>query len=138
MGYGCQKDFHIDDYLKVFRRTSPVKRTWDRRSPEGLQYIEPDPLTPQQKEYLLNLGALGLAGEGGEVVDLIKKHLFHGKPLDRAKLIEELGDQLWYFQCCLEAIDATFEEVAQQNEQKGRKRFPHGWSKDRANAPREK
>jgi NTP pyrophosphatase (non-canonical NTP hydrolase) len=127
MGYGCQKDFHIDDYLKVFRRTSPVKRTWERRSPEGLQYTEPDPLTPQQKEYLLNLGALGLAGEGGEVVDLIKKHLFHDKPLDRAKLIEELGDQLWYFQCCLEAIDGTFEEVAEANDKKLKRRYPKGF-----------
>lgn len=138
MGYGCQKDFHIEDYVQSFRHTSPVKRLWERRSPEGLQYIEPDPLTTEERDKLLNLGALGLAGEGGEVVDLIKKYLFHGKPLDREKLLEEMGDQLFYYQCLLEAVDATFAEVAQQNDQKRRERFPHGWDKDRANAPRKK
>lgn len=138
MGYGCQRDFHVEDFVESFRRTSPVKRTWERRSKDGLQYIEPDPLTTEERDKLLNLGALGLAGEGGEVVDLIKKHLFHGKPLDREKLLEEMGDQLFYYQCLLEAVDASFEEVVNRNDQKRRKRFPHGWIKDRANAPRKK
>jgi hypothetical protein len=40
--------------------------------------------------------ALGLAGEAGEVVDLIKKVEGHGHPLDRNKLQGELGDLLWY------------------------------------------
>lgn len=127
MGYGCQKDFHIDDYLKVFRRTSPVKRTWERTDEKGIKYLEPDPLSLKDKQCLLNLGALGLAGEGGEVVDLIKKHLFHGKALDRAKLVEELGDQLWYYQAILEAIDGTFEEVAEANDKKLKSRYPNGF-----------
>jgi len=44
----------------------------------------------------LCLGALGLAGEVGEVVDQVKKHLFQGHGIDRAKLRDELGDVLWY------------------------------------------
>lgn len=40
--------------------------------------------------------ALGVAGEAGEVCDLIKKHVGHGHPLDRDKLVKELGDVLWY------------------------------------------
>jgi len=127
MGYGCEKDFHIEDYAESFRRTSPVKRTWDRRSSKGVPHVEPDPLTDDQRKLLLNLGALGLAGETGEVVDIIKKHLFHGNPLDRDKLLEELGDQLWYFQCLLEAADATFAEVAEKNDTKRRKRYPAGF-----------
>lgn len=39
---------------------------------------------------------LGLVGEGGEVCDLVKKHVLHGHALDKAKLIKELGDVLWY------------------------------------------
>lgn len=40
--------------------------------------------------------ALGLAGEVGEVVDLLKKSWGHGHPLDSDKLKKELGDSLWY------------------------------------------
>lgn len=39
---------------------------------------------------------LGLTGEVGELVELIKKHLFHGHPLDQDKVIKELGDVLFY------------------------------------------
>ena len=42
------------------------------------------------------LFALGLAGECGEVVDLIKKEVFHGKPVPREKYVEEMGDVRWY------------------------------------------
>lgn len=118
MGYGYQ-DFHIEDFADSFRRTSPVKREMEGG---GLR-----PLTDAQRNELLNLGALGLAGEGGEVIDLIKKHLFHAKPLDRDKLIEELGDQLWYFQCLLEAVDASFEDVVKANIAKLTKRYPDGF-----------
>lgn len=42
--------------------------------------------------------AIGLAGEVGEVLNLLKKHHFHGHPLEKiqAKLMEEIGDCLWY------------------------------------------
>lgn len=42
---------------------------------------------------------LGLSGESGEVVDLVKKIIFHGKPWDeeiRQKLISEYSDIFWY------------------------------------------
>ena len=40
--------------------------------------------------------ALGLVGEGGEVADLVKKHIYHGHALDRDRLADEIGDVLWY------------------------------------------
>jgi NTP pyrophosphatase (non-canonical NTP hydrolase) len=40
--------------------------------------------------------ALGLSGEVGEVVDLLKKAWGHGHPLDREKLKKEIGDAMWY------------------------------------------
>ena len=39
---------------------------------------------------------LGLAGEAGELVDLVKKHRAQGHDLDRGRLIEEVGDLVWY------------------------------------------
>lgn len=43
-------------------------------------------------EAALSLAGMGLAGEAGEVCDLLKKVVHHGRPLDeamRAKLVEE-------------------------------------------------
>lgn len=48
-------------------------------------------------ERLSYLG-LGLAAESGEVADHIKKLLRDGV-LDRASLIEELGDVIYYWAC---------------------------------------
>lgn len=50
----------------------------------------------EPKDRAMSFCALGLAGEAGEVADLIKKVFYHGKPFDRDKLIEEGGDLAWY------------------------------------------
>ena len=82
----------------------------------------------------LAMGALGLAGETGEVVDLLKKHLYHGKPLDRTALVKELGDIRWYLEYIMAASDISMEEVEAMNVAKLRKRFPEGFSFEAANA----
>lgn len=38
----------------------------------------------------------GILGEAGEVMDLLKKEVFHGQVVPREKFVEELGDLLWY------------------------------------------
>lgn len=72
--------------------------------------------------------ALGIAGEAGEVADLIKKHLGHGHPLDAAKLEKELGDVLWYVAALARRCGLTLQGVAEANKQKLRARFPDGFS----------
>jgi NTP pyrophosphatase (non-canonical NTP hydrolase) len=72
--------------------------------------------------------ALGLAGEAGETADMLKKHLFHGKPLDADELIKELGDVLWYVAGMATAVGASLDDVAQRNVDKLRKRYPDGFS----------
>ncbi len=84
--------------------------------------------------HKLTLGALGVAGEAGEVADLLKKVLFHGKPLDRAKLIKEMGDVYWYLEYLGATIDVTRDEVMAANIEKLRARFPNGFSHEAANA----
>lgn len=76
----------------------------------------------------LTMGAMGLAGESGEVVDLIKKHIFHGKPLDRENLLLELGDVRWYIEVLLAAVGYTMEEVEVANIKKLRARHPNGFN----------
>lgn len=80
----------------------------------------------------LLMGAVGLAGETGEVIDLIKKHCFHSQKLDKEKLIKELGDVRWYFEYLLAATGITMEEVEQKNIEKLRKRYPNGFSPEAA------
>ncbi len=75
----------------------------------------------------LLLGALGLAGETGEVVDLVKKARFQGHPVDRAKAKDELGDVLWYFVLLLDTLGLSLEEVMQTNVMKMHRRYPNGF-----------
>lgn len=82
----------------------------------------------------LSLGALGLAGETGEVVDIIKKALFHNKPLDLEKLKLELGDVRWYLEVLCIVTGFTMEQVEAANVAKLEKRFPNGFKPEDANA----
>ena len=87
----------------------------------------------------LSLAAMGIAGEAGEVVDALKKHLFHNdpkspKPLDLNKLVKELGDLRWYIEYLLLAVDVSIEEVELANIAKLRARFPTGFNFEDANA----
>lgn len=71
---------------------------------------------------------LGIAGEAGEVADLIKKHIGHGHPLDVEKVKKELGDVLWYVAAVAWACGVTLDDVAHANVAKLRARYPDGFS----------
>ena len=79
-----------------------------------------------KKDVLIN-GVMGLCGESGEAIDIVKKHLAQGHPLDREKLIKELGDIAWYLAETATALDVTLEEVLQGNIEKLRRRYPEGF-----------
>ena len=84
-------------------------------------------LTP--KDILIN-GVMGLCGESGEAIDIVKKHLAHGHELDKAKLAKELGDIAWYLAETASAIGYSLEEICQINIDKLKKRYPEGFSAD--------
>lgn len=73
-------------------------------------------------------GVLGLAGEAGEVADLLKKYLYQGHELDREKMIDEAGDVLWYIVELAAGLGVTLDQVAQHNVDKLRRRYPDGFS----------
>lgn len=77
--------------------------------------------TPRDR---LNMGALGLAGECGEVVELIKKHLYHGAELKEDRLREELGDLLFYLALIAGTAGVTIQGLAFGNVWKLRQRWP--------------
>lgn len=72
--------------------------------------------------------AMGLAGEAGEFVDLMKKHHGHGHPLDREKALKELGDVLWYTAVLSHSLGYTLSQVAQENSRKLRERYESGFT----------
>ena len=84
-----------------------------------------------EKELLIN-SVMGLCGESGEVIDLVKKHIFHGHELDRENLIKELGDVLWYCAEVSEALGTTLDEVMVKNIEKLKKRYPEGFDQERS------
>ena len=76
---------------------------------------------------LLN-GVMGLNGEAGEVIDLMKKALYQGHELKKEDMVQELGDVLWYLALCAETMGTTLEEIANANVVKLVKRYPDGFS----------
>ena len=79
-----------------------------------------------KQETLIN-GVMGLCGESGEVIDLVKKHLHQGHPLDREKLIKELGDIAWYLAEVAYVLDTDLDTVLEQNIAKIKARYPDGF-----------
>ncbi len=77
---------------------------------------------------------MGLAGEVGEVVDYLKKHIYHGRPLDVHKLELELGDVLWYLADVAGQYGIPLERVARSNVSKMEARYPDGFTLEAAAA----
>ena len=81
----------------------------------------------QGKDILIN-GVMGLCGESGEAIDMVKKHLAQGHDLDREKLAKELGDIAWYLAETAHAIGYDLETILQMNIDKLKARYPKGFS----------
>ena len=78
------------------------------------------------RDELIN-GVMGLCGEAGEAIDIVKKHLAQGHPLDRDALIGELGDVAWYLAETAHALGVDLESVLQGNIDKLNRRYPAGF-----------
>ncbi len=89
-------------------------------------------ITLTQNEGMLMCGALGLAGESGEFVDLVKKFFFHQHKISEDKLIKEAGDIMWYIALVCTALNVDLETVAQINIAKLRERYPEGFTAERS------
>ncbi len=79
-------------------------------------------------EQLLIWHALGLSGEAGEIVDIIKKGVFHHHGIDRAELTKELGDVMWYLAVMCTSLGIPLSTIMAQNIEKLKKRYPDGFN----------
>ena len=82
-----------------------------------------------RKDMLIN-GVMGLCGEAGEAIDLVKKHLHQGHALDRQALAKELGDIAWYLAETAYALEIPLEDILKANLAKLKERYPDGFSRD--------
>lgn len=101
---------------------------------EALRTELPMEVEDGESDFFLRLihGVLGIAGEAGEVVDLVKKHVYHGHDLDTDHLAKELGDVCWYLAVTADAIGYDFESILKMNIDKLRARYPDGFSSDKS------
>jgi len=74
-------------------------------------------------------GAIGIASEGGEFAEIVKKCIFQGKPMDDETVFHakrELGDIIWYWINSCRALGLDPNEVIAENVRKLEKRYPGG------------
>ena len=84
-----------------------------------------------KKDVLIN-GVMGLCGEAGEAIDIVKKHLHQGHELDKKKLAAELGDIAWYLAETAHALEIPLEEIFRGNIDKLKRRYPEGFTTERS------
>ena len=84
-----------------------------------------------EKDVLIN-GVMGLCGESGEAIDIVKKWLAQGHELDKEKLAKELGDICWYVAETATALGLSLEDIMAANIEKLKLRYPEGFDANRS------
>lgn len=88
--------------------------------------------TLEWKDAMQNY-TLGLAGEAaGEVVDIVKKGLYHGHEMSQEKMCEELGDVLFYLAALATLSQLKLSDIATMNVRKLKRRYPNGFDRERS------
>ena len=85
----------------------------------------------EKKDVLIN-SVMGLCGESGEAIDIVKKWLAQGHALDKEHLAKELGDIAWYLAEAATALDLSLGDILQANLDKLEKRYPNGFETRRS------
>ena len=90
-------------------------------------------LNPQlnKRDVLIN-SVMGLCGESGEAIDIVKKWMAQGHELDKEHLAKELGDIAWYLAEAATALDIPLEDIFQSNIDKLKQRYPQGFEAKRS------
>ncbi len=75
--------------------------------------------------------AMGLVTESAEFVDMLKKHIFYGKPLDMTNAKEEGGDFFWYLAILCDEANISFGEIMEANIKKLKERYGEKFSENK-------
>lgn len=119
----------INEYQQAALRTESINSLsitgYSINTKEGSQ------IKYRPAERLLQ-GLMGLNGEAGEALDLLKKTLFQGHTLDVEHVAKELGDVAWYLALAADAIGYDLETIFQMNIDKLMARYPDGFDSGRS------
>lgn len=85
----------------------------------------------EKRDVLIN-SVMGLCGEAGEAIDIVKKWMAQGHALDKEQLVKELGDIAWYLAEAATALDMPLEDILQANIDKLKYRYPKGFETERS------
>ena len=80
------------------------------------------------EQVMISWNAIGIAGEAGEVLELIKKGIYHQQGIDIEKLKKELGDLIWYIAGLSTTLGIQLEDVLKGNLHKLEIRYPQGYT----------
>lgn len=109
------KQFTPNDYQKACLRTESAA-----------------PVLKDNQYARILQGLMGLNGEAGECIDILKKVLFQGHDLDKERLASELGDVAWYLAVSADAIGYDLETIFKKNIEKLNKRYPNGFDAEKS------
>ena len=84
--------------------------------------------TPEKE--ILTWG-LGISGEAGDVASCIKKTFAHDND-QKQGIRENIGDTLWYAAMICNFFDWDMHDILEENISKLRKRFPDGFTTEKA------
>lgn len=73
----------------------------------------------------------GLSAEVGEIHAIYQK-VYQGHTLDTARVTDELGDLFWFAAELCDVLGVSMDDVAQENVEKLRRRYPEGFSEERS------
>ena len=113
---------------QVYEIRNPNIRSFSANEYQKLAMTTLNPAL-SRKDMLIN-GVMGLCGEAGEAIDIVKKHLHQGHELDRQALAKELGDIAWYLAETAYALEIPLEEILKGNLRKLQERYPEGFSRE--------
>ena len=91
------------------------------------------PISRATSDNLLLQGVMGMCGEAGEAIDIVKKIIMQGHPFDDAAkehLAYEIGDVLWYAATASYALGYDFDDIMRMNTEKLKKRYPDGFKSE--------
>lgn len=133
-------------WLIPYQELSEPDKEANRRIGESIANFvlsEYHPLDLYQKDVQRTVGtkgfndtiamtAMGLAGETGEVIDILKKCLFHKHKFNQDYIEKELGDVLWYLTAMCNALNIPLKDIIAKNIEKLQKRYPSGFDTERS------
>jgi NTP pyrophosphatase (non-canonical NTP hydrolase) len=130
--YMCEREYTVNKCIDCWRRDIPEQESEPVNDVDIYQYRALRTCSTPEETDMLVQGLMGLCGESGECMDIIKKHLFQGHELDKAHLAEELGDVAWYLAVAAKGAGYNLSDIFNMNIAKLKKRYPDGFDADRS------